>query len=237
MCVDSDLPFSYEKVIALSNESILLLKSTPTTVELKQLFRTDGQITEGAAILFPRQHSSLSALTQLLEYASDKIASLSDHELFAQFFEYSLQAAKTPALPTPPLPSASSKPKQPYTTVPVMPDRLKEGVSGTRFVLEDLVDALQKNQPFSRPVKLPLSQVKVLLYYSFWGKDQMITSDVEKCLLLLNVSYDFKRTGMLLKELASEGLLEMEERMSKNNRMYHLWKFLPVAPFVRGDEL
>ncbi|NHJ02115.1 MAG: hypothetical protein EAX86_08220 [Candidatus Heimdallarchaeota archaeon] len=61
--------------------------------------------------------------------------------------------------------------------------------------------------------------------------------DIEKTLLQLNVSYDFKRTGMLLKELATEELIEMEERVSKNNRTYRLWKFPPVASFTPSNEL
>jgi hypothetical protein len=68
--------------------------------------------------------------------------------------------------------------------------------------------------------------VKVLLYYGFIGKPQMITMHVEKELLRLNIKYPYMRTGALLRELNSAGLIEMEERVGKKSkRPYFLWKF------------
>jgi hypothetical protein len=59
----------------------------------------------------------------------------------------------------------------------------------------------------------------------------MITRDVEKELLRLNINYTYIRTGKLLKELMEEGLVEMEERESKTTkRKYYLWKFPALNP-------
>lgn len=55
------------------------------------------------------------------------------------------------------------------------------------------------------------------------GKRSMITHDVEKILLQTNISYGFKRTGMLLKDLAAEQFIDMVERLSKNSRHYWVW--------------
>ena len=70
----------------------------------------------------------------------------------------------------------------------------------------------------------------MLLYYGFLGKRPTIMRDVEKLLLQMNISYDFKRTGMLLKELADEKFIDREERLSKNNRTYYLYTWPSESP-------
>ena len=109
----------------------------------------------------------------------------------------------------------------------VTPDRLQEVVpnSHLRSTLGDVVYAIRHNIPFTQKIKVPLSQIKVLLYYAFQGKPHMSTMDIEKKLLQMNIDYEYGRTRDLLKELASEGLVEIEERIGKTQRKYYLWKF------------
>ncbi|MFX0052504.1 MAG: hypothetical protein ACFE8U_14560, partial [Candidatus Hermodarchaeota archaeon] len=59
---------------------------------------------------------------------------------------------------------------------------------------------------------------------------------VEKELLKFNISYDFKKDVMLLKKLAAKGLIDMEEKVSNNQRQYRFWKFPPLNPAQANEE-
>lgn len=207
----------------MNSSSVLLLKRGQhkrigPVVEVRQLFK-DGEIIDGGTIVLPLNSLTLSVLERLQEYCNHHIAHRTPNDRFSEWINTAFQNSRFPS-DSKPLPYQKEK----YQTMKVTPDRLKEVVPGTNFTLEDLVYAIQQSHPFSEQVKIPLGQVKVLLYYGFQGRKPMITMDVEKTLLKINIKYDFKRTGMLLRELANEGLIKLEERTSKKSgRQYYLW--------------
>ena len=191
-------------------------KLTAFVIKIGSIYST---VNELGRLLIPLNRRSLSALKELQTYSTEKIDQVPTHSILARFFQEGFQTAQAvPQHIRPPTFSTSN-----YEGAKVTPERLKEGVAGSKFNLDDLVLALQQHQPFSQQITLPLNQVKVLLYYGFLGKKPLITMDVEKTLLKMNFNYDFKRTGMLLKELAAESLIRMEERTSKKNHQYRLW--------------
>jgi hypothetical protein len=208
----------------VNSSSVLLLKkgqhpSIGPVIEVQQLFKGPQEIADGGIIVLPLNNLTLSVLERLEVYCKRHIAHRTPHDRFSEWFNTAFQNSRFPS---------DAKPlayqKEKYQTMKVTPERLQESVPNTNFTLEDLVYAIQRGHPFSEQVKVPLAQVKALLYYGFQGHPPMITMDVEKALLKVNLKYDFKRTGMLLRELANEGLIKLEEITSKKSgRRYYLW--------------
>lgn len=105
------------------------------------------------------------------------------------------------------------------------PTNLDEKVAGTKFTLNDLIHSIVNNQPFSNRIDVPDEQVKQILFYAFMGK-RMITMNIEKEIMRHNIYYNYTRTGRMLREMADQGLVEMEERIAKKSGFrYYLWKF------------
>ncbi|MFX0171339.1 MAG: hypothetical protein ACFE9L_05415 [Candidatus Hodarchaeota archaeon] len=230
--------YNYEEVIEINSSSLLLVKKSKdkllgSVIEITQLLKEHNQVVARGLLILPVNRLCLSTIISLQEYCKRKVEAQTPHERISEFLENAMDQARHPPDPTP---LSIQRMSGNYQIAPVNPERLQESVLNTSFYLEDLVHALQWNKSFSTKIKLALNQVKVLLYYEMMGKPQMITMDVEKELLKLNISYDFKKTGMLLKELAAEKLIGMEERISKNQRTYRFWKFPALNPAQSGKE-
>lgn len=230
-------PYEFDDIIEVNSSSLLLLKKGqhPTigpVIEIRQLFKGAHEVTDGGTIVLPLTNLTLSVLERLQTYCERHIAHRTPHDRFSEWIDTAFKDARFPT-DTRPL----SYQKESYQTIKVTPERLQESVPNTNFTLEDLVYAIQQGHPFSEQVKVPLTQIKVLLYYGFQGRRPMITMDVEKELLKINLKYDFKRTGMLLRELVNEGLVKMEERVSKKTgRRYFLWFWGNSTPVRSGDD-
>lgn len=221
----------------MNSSSVLLIKRRQhdkigPAIEIRQLFKDAQEITDGGIIVLPLNSLTLSVLERLQTYCNQRIAHRTPHDRFSEWVNTAFQNSRFPS-DTKPLPYQKEK----YQTLKVTPERLQEVVPGTKFTLEDLVYAIQQSHPFSEQVKVPLAQIKVLLYYGFQRRPPMITMDVEKTLLKINLKYDFKRTGMLLRELANEGLIKLEERTSKKSgRQYYLWFWGDSAQIRAGND-
>ncbi len=105
------------------------------------------------------------------------------------------------------------------------PDRLEESIPNSKLTVNDLIYAIVHNQPFAQRIDVPEDQIKLVLYYAFMGK-RLITMNIEKEIMRHNIFYNYMNTGRLLKEMADQGLVEMEERVAKKSGYrYYLWKF------------
>ena len=109
---------------------------------------------------------------------------------------------------------------------------LEQPVPNSPFLLEDVVYALQHQTPFAEPLTIPLNQMKPILYYGLMGGKNMITHDVSETMRRLNLRYNFKKTGLILNELANAGLVPFEDRISRNGRSYSVWKFSNEKPLA-----
>jgi len=221
----------YDEVIEVNSSSILLIKSSTHTIlgsviEIRQIFKVKSRIIDGGVTIVPESTVGLSIVDSIRTYLHKKLKTNTPHDRLKSWLgelDEAFVRARDASIPSglPFLKEGRESEKVPL-------DRLKEPIPNTTFTLEDLVYAIQHGKPFSKQIKVPLNQMKVVLYYGFLGKPQMITMDVEKTLLQHNLTFDYKRCGMLLKQLADDNLIEMEERTSKIGRKYYLWKFPAV---------
>ena len=223
-CDHNPYPFNFDEIIELSENVLIMVEivehpNLRETIRIKQYLKIQGKTSELGSIFIPLNRLSLSALTSLMEFCEEKINAVSSQSILAKFFTQGFDQATAPSAPKQPLSFTITN----YSGAEVTPERLQEKITDTSFNLEDIVHAIQAKQPFGQQLKLPLDQIKVLLYYGFIGHRPTITRDVEKELLQMNISYDFKRTGLLLKELAGENMIGMEEKLSRNNRKYFIW--------------
>lgn len=121
--------------------------------------------------------------------------------------------------------TVSYKEKRKGSSVSRDPILLEEKVGGTKFTVNNLIHAIVNNHPFSQRIDVPDGQVKLLLFYAFMRK-KMITMNIEKEIMRHNIYYNYTRTGRLLREMAEQGLVEVEERVAKKSGFrYYLWKF------------
>lgn len=103
-------------------------------------------------------------------------------------------------------------------------ERLSEPIPNSSYMLCEAVMAIQQNQPFPDALSIPLSQVKVLMYFGLSGST-VTTEEVEDTLFNLNLYYDHRQTASLLLALAQEKRISMEEHYTETNRLSRTWQF------------
>jgi hypothetical protein len=99
-------------------------------------------------------------------------------------------------------------------------------------MLCEAVMAIRQNRPLRYALSIPLSQVKVLMYYGFSGST-VTTEEVEDTLFHLNLYYDHCQTASLLLALAQEKRIRMEEHYTEVNRLFRIWQF----PTLNADSI
>jgi hypothetical protein len=101
--------------------------------------------------------------------------------------------------------------------------RLNEEIPNTTITLEELVKTIRMNQAISKELTLSLPQAKVVIYYGLTGYQDMTSEAVSKKMLALNIKYDYKKTYLLLWDIAKEGLIDFRRSVGDDNRKYTIW--------------
>ena len=193
-------PFDFDEVIDIDGRSLLLIKrgkheDIGPCIEITQIWNGNGKVVEGGKMHFPLTQSTPTALKALLEWAENRIASMTPAERLNLFVEKALDDSRQSKTPLPIR-------REPYKGVEVTPDRLKESVPNSTFNLEDIVFALQNNKPFSQKIHLgKLSPLNDLFF------------DLLRIHLIRQVGHDFLQPlGLIL--IASE--LFLKDNLSQN---------------------
>ncbi|MHA2224445.1 MAG: hypothetical protein ACXAC8_04535 [Candidatus Hodarchaeales archaeon] len=244
-----NFPNDKSRTIELDSRSYLVVtRSTHhllgEVIEVNQLVKNGGQMNELGPIHFPLNQMGKEAIQQLGEFYEVIVAEVKPTNKFQEWLKEEVkgQAVKKRMedFQTTLRKLSPQRFVEDSDTGELSVERLSEPVPNSPFIVDDVIHAVQTKTQFAEPLKVPLNQMKPIIFFSLAGGQDMITGDVPKIFLNQNIEYDFKRTSVLLKELVDAGFLELEDRISRNNRRYTVWKFSKaVNPFVDdiGEEV
>jgi len=105
----------------------------------------------------------------------------------------------------------------------VTKERLEEYLPYDVTTLDVIIHIIRMNSKFNKEQRIPIDQVKVILYYGLAGRKDMTTDEVAQVMAALEINYDYELTGKLLEELADDGLLQYEVRDQT------IWKFSKIS--------
>lgn len=228
------------EVIEVTKNVVLIIKewehqTLGQCLEISQYFKGEKEVIAGGSIMLPLSVAGEAVVKKIEAIMMSYGKNSSPYKRLKKWLENNQHEGKeslpfmrkqeAPAIVQP----LTNKTVKAAHRGKVSKERLQEPISGMKYCVQDIVYFIKNNQAFDYQLTIPESQLKVVIYYAFGGGRNLITGDVSRYLAALNITNTPKKIYGLLKELAEDGMLQYEERVSKKmKRNYTVWKFKEV---------